>query len=158
MRLPLCLRQAQIPAPPHRGPVVVGAVKKETPTMLETAAQPKETKEAKEFESLTQTRPPTYRVHGGCLRTPFLSALFVSFGHPTVGLRIIPVEGRGSTVERLPGDPARLSGFQSNPYFSNHAWGRVPKLSSQSLNRCKLQPRPSIRRRCNRWFSRRPSQ
>ena len=52
---------------------------------LKTALQPKETKE---FEGLTQTRPPTYRVNGRCLRTSFLSAFFVSFGHPTAGLSL----------------------------------------------------------------------
>ena len=55
---------------------------------LKTAVQPKETKEAKEFEGLTQTRPPTYRVNGRCLRTSFLSAFFVSYGHPTAGLEM----------------------------------------------------------------------
>ena len=53
---------------------------------LKTAVQPKETKEAKEFEGFMRTRPPTYRVNGGYLRTSFLSALFVSFGHPSAGL------------------------------------------------------------------------
>ncbi len=57
--------------------------------ILKTAVQPKETKEAKDFEGLTQTRPPTYRVNGSCLRTSFLSAFFVSFGHPTAGLRMM---------------------------------------------------------------------
>ena len=52
-----------------------------------TAVQPKETKEAKEFEGVTQTRPPTYRVNGIYFRTSFLSAFCVSFGHPTAGLR-----------------------------------------------------------------------
>ena len=38
---------------------------------LKTAVQPKETKEAKEFEGLTQTRPPICRVNGIYLRTSF---------------------------------------------------------------------------------------
>ncbi len=56
--------------------------------ILKTAVQPKETTEAKEFEGFTQTRPPTYRVNGNCLRTSFLSAFFVSFGHPAAGLSL----------------------------------------------------------------------
>jgi len=47
---------------------------------------------------------------------------------------------------------------QSSPYFSIHACGTVPKLSSQSLNFCRLQPRPAINRRRRRSFSNRPSQ
>ena len=42
---------------------------------LKTDVQPKETKETKEFESFTKTRPPTYRVNGSYLRTSFLSAI-----------------------------------------------------------------------------------
>ncbi len=52
----------------------------------------------------------------------------------------------------------RAGGRQSNPYFSIHAWGIVPKLSSQSLNRRKVQPRPTTRRCRRRSFSSRPSQ
>jgi len=54
---------------------------------LETAVQPKETKEAKEFEGIAQTRTLTCRVNGACLRTSFLSEFFVFFGHPTAGLK-----------------------------------------------------------------------
>ena len=45
-----------------------------------------------------------------------------------------------------------------NPYFSIHACGIVPKLSSQSLNFCKPHPRPAISRCRSRSFSSRPSQ
>ena len=48
--------------------------------------------------------------------------------------------------------------LHSNPYFSIHACGTVPKLSSQSLNRLSVHPRPVTRRVCSRSFSRRPSQ
>ena len=62
---------------------------------LKAALQPKETKEAKEFEGFTRTRPPTCRVNGRCLRTSFLSAFCVSFGHPTA-MSIVQPKNRSS--------------------------------------------------------------
>ncbi len=59
---------------------------RESPMNLETAIQPKKTKEAKKFDGFTQTRPLTCRVNGGYLRTSFLSVFFVFFGHPTAVL------------------------------------------------------------------------
>ena len=87
------------PSNSHFGTHVVPASAGGAPTLpdaldcwiLKTAVQPKETKEAKEFEGFMQTRSPTYRVNGNYLRTSFLSAFFVSFGHPTAGLSLTPL-------------------------------------------------------------------
>lgn len=54
----------------------------------ETAVPPKVTKEAKEFESFTQTRLLICRVNGTCLGSSFLSAFFAFFGPPTTGLSL----------------------------------------------------------------------
>ena len=56
---------------------------------LETAVQPKETKEAKESEGIVQSLPITLRVISALFISSSLSPFFVFFGYSTSEFRII---------------------------------------------------------------------